>query len=85
MSRLSGLDPFTLPVIPTFEGSYFSDVFMKELEKDHVGVIRTGVKPSVDIQMDLRRKSGQESWLSSLFCSAQSEMVPNLSSKLKVK
>ena len=83
MSQRSGLDPFTHAVIPSFEGSYFNDVSMKDLEQDKVG-LKTGVKPSDDIQMNLRKKA-RPGEVAIIDVQSSNKMVPNLASKMKVK
>ena len=87
MAVISGMDPCTLlqlPVLPHFDGANFSDTFMKELEQDHVGVIKTSVKPSADIQLDLRNKA-KPGEVAIIDVKSKNKMVPNLSSKLNVE
>ena len=84
IARLSGEDPFTHPVLPYFEGTQFNNLIMKDLKPEYVGVIKTDVKPSVDIKLDLRKKArvGEKAIID---VKSSYKTVPNLSSKLKVR
>ena len=84
MASRAGLDPQQLPVLPCYDGSYFSDAFMKDLAKDNVGMIKTGVKPSADLKLELRNqaKSGE---MAVIAVKSRYKIVPNLTSKLNVK
>ena len=86
MAIRSGMDPCTLlqlPVLPHYDGASFSDTFMRDLEQDHVGMIKTGVKPSADIQLVMRNKA-KPGEVAIIDVKSSYKMVPNLSSKLNV-
>ena len=74
----SGEDPFTHPVLPYFEGTQFNNLIMKDLKPEYVGLIRTDVKPSVDIKLDLRKKArvGETAIID---VKSSYKIVPNLS------
>ena len=85
MAVWSGRDPRQLPVLPCYDGAHFSDVFMKELQlaQEDVGMIKTGVKPSDDLKLELR-KQARPGGLAIIDVQSSQKIVPNLSSKLKV-
>ena len=85
MAVWSGRDPRQLPVLPCYDGAHFSDVFMKELQlaQEDVGMIKTGVKPSDDLKLELR-KQARPGGLAIIDVQSSHKIVPNLSSKLKV-